>query len=875
MHKRNLAARAGLWSASHRKKAILGWLAFVVLAVFIGGSVGQQKLAQEDMGNGQSKAADQAVAKGFPDTAAEQVLIQGKGSVTHQDQAFATAVQDVERRLRDVPHVSRIESPLAEDNKGQLSRDGRSALLTFEVAGDVDDEALDRIDAVLEATAAAQRAHPEVRIEQFGDASAGKALQESFEEDFKRAEYLSLPITLIILVVAFGALVAAGLPLLLGMTAVMATIGLLGPVSQLIPLDDAVQSVVLLVGLAVGVDYSMFYLRRYMEERDSGRGGDAALEAAASTSGHAVLVSGITVMIAMAGMFFAGSSIFTSFGVGTILVVAVAVVGSLTVLPAALSKLCAKGWIEKGRVPYVAARRHRNHGESRVWGAILDRVLRRPVLSVVVSSALLLALAFPALNLHTINTGIQGIPRDLPVMQTYDRIQAAFPGGPIPAMVVVQADDVMAPAVQQGIADLRREAVATGELAEPVMVEVNPDRTVATVSIPMQGTGTDDASYGALATLRGDVIPETIGAVDGVEVNVGGMTAMSKDFNDTMSSRLPIVFAFVLGMAFLLLLVTFRSIVVPLKAIVLNVISVAAAYGVLKLVFQDGHGESLLGFTSLGGVTSWLPLFLFVILFGLSMDYHVFILSRIREAVDRGERTEDAVAHGIKSTAGVVTSAAVVMIAVFSIFATLSAIDFKMMGVGLATAVLIDATIVRAVLLPSAMKLLGERNWYLPRWLEWLPQVRVEGAAPVPAAESWRIVPGGAEAPEAPSPVPTVGTRRFQRRTDGLGVQVHHGEDRVTFVLTGELDLVTVGRLHEQLAAAQGDRPPLIVVDLRELEFMDSSGLAELVRATRDARADGRRLVLVTGSAPIDRVLAVSGAGPALVETTTDPATLD
>jgi RND superfamily putative drug exporter len=254
------------------------------------------------------------------------------------------------------------------------------------------------------------------------------------------------------------------------------------------------------------------------------------------------------------------------------------------------------------------------------------------------------------------------------------------------------------------------------------------------------------------------------------------------------------------------------------------------------------------------------------------MDYHVFILSRIREAVDRGERTQEAVAHGIKSTAGVVTSAAVVMIAVFSIFATLSALDFKMMGVGLATAVLIDATIVRAVLLPSAMKLLGERNWYLPRWLEWLPQVNVEGAAP--AAESWRLVPGTAEASAEP-PVEVAPARRFQRRTDGLGVQVHRGDDRVTFVLTGELDLVSVAGFHEQLAAAERDRPAMIVVDLRELDFMDSTGLAELVRATRDARADGRRVVLVTGSAPIDRVLAVSGAGQALVETTTDPATLD
>ena len=733
MQKRNLAARAGLWSASHRKQAIFGWLAFVIVAVMIGGSVGQQKLAQEDMGNGDSKVAEQAIADGgFPEALDEQVLVQGKGSVRIGDREFTAAVRDVERRLRAAAHVEKVKSPLAEENRGQLSRDGRSAVVTFEVADNDDDIAFDRVEAALAATAAAQRAHPGLRIEQFGDASAGKALEESFDEDFQRAEYLSLPITLLILIIAFGALVAAGIPLLLGMTAVLATIGLLGPISQLVALDDAVTSVVLLVGLAVGVDYTMFYLRRYMEERDSGRGGDAALEAAAATSGRAVLVSGITVVIAMAGMFFAGSAIFVSFAVGTILVVAVAVLGSLTVLPAVLSKLGSKGWIEKGRVPFVAKRRHANHGESRVWGAILDRVLRRPVLSLVLSAGLLIALAIPGLGIHTINTGIQGIPRDLPVMQTYDRIQEAFPGGPQPAIVVVQADDVSAPAVREAIERMRQQAIGTGQLSEPVSVDVNPDKTLAAVYIAMQGGGTDDKSYAALATLRDEVIPKTIGAVNGVDVHVGGLTAGSKDFNDTMVSHLPIVFGFVLGLAFLLLLLTFRSIVVPLKAIVLNLISVAAAYGVLKLVFQDGHGESLLGFESIGGITAWLPLFLFVILFGLSMDYHVFILSRVREAFDRGMSTEQAVAHGIKSTAGVVTSAAIVMVAVFSIFATLRAVEFKQMGVGLAVAILIDATIVRAVLLPATMKLLGDWNWYLPSKLSWLPTLRHE-SLPEPA----------------------------------------------------------------------------------------------------------------------------------------------
>jgi uncharacterized membrane protein YdfJ with MMPL/SSD domain len=347
---------------------------------------------------------------------------------------------------------------------------------------------------------------------------------------------------------------------------------------------------------------------------------------------------------------------------------------------------------------------------------VIDRALKRPVLAVVLSTGLLLVLAYPALHMRLINPGVAGLPHDLPVMQTYERIQGEFPGGPLPAVIVVQADDVTTPEVTKGIEEL------TASASGPVNTIVSPNKEVAIVSIPLPGNGTDDTSEAALATLRDKTIPATIDRVPGTTANVTGMTAGSKDFNDRMNSRLPFVFAFVLGLAFLLLLVTFRSIVIPLKAIVLNLLSVGAAYGVVTWIFQDGHLEGVLNFQSVGGITSWLPLFMFVILFGLSMDYHVFILSRIREAFDRGESTEDAISHGIKATAGVVTSAAMVMVAVFAIFATLSMIEFKQMGVGLAVAILLDATLVRAVLLPAAMKLLGERNWYLPKRLSWLPK---------------------------------------------------------------------------------------------------------------------------------------------------------
>jgi RND superfamily putative drug exporter len=330
------------------------------------------------------------------------------------------------------------------------------------------------------------------------------------------------------------------------------------------------------------------------------------------------------------------------------------------------------------------------------------------------------------------NPGFDGYSRSQPVIQTYDRLQAAFPGGAVPAMTVIKAEDVTAPGVQAAIAQLRERALATGELLEPVRVEVSPDRTVAVVALSIKGGGTDAASERSLETLRSEVVPATVGRLAGAEVAVTGVTAGSKDFNDATSARLPLVFGFVLSLAFILLLVTFRSLVVPLKAIVSNLLSVGAAFGILVAVFQHGHGESVLGFQSVGGVAPVIPMFLFVILFGLSMDYHVFILSRIREAVDRGMRTDDAVAHGIKSTAGVVTSAALVMVAVFGSFALGSDQLAKQIGLGLAAAILIDATIIRAVLLPATMKLLGERNWYFPRWLGWVPKLAHEPQA-VPA----------------------------------------------------------------------------------------------------------------------------------------------
>ena len=432
-------------------------------------------------------------------------------------------------------------------------------------------------------------------------------------------------------------------------------------------------------------------------------------------------------MAAMGGMFFSGNPIFVSFGIGTILVVGVAVVGSLTFLPAVLSYLGQKNWLEKGRVPWVAKRRHNTKGESRVWSAILDRVLARPLVSAILAGGVLVALSVPALGMQFKEPGTEGMSRSQPIIQTLDRIDAAFPGGSVPATVIVKAADVTTPEVQGAIQDLKRQGHRHRQArTSPSASRSPPTRRVAVVALAIDGKGTDAASNRSIEVLREQVVPATVGQLDGVEVAVSGGTAWSKDFLDTMKSHLPIVFGFVLSLAFILLLVTFRSIVIPIKAIVLNLLSVGAAYGILTLVFQDGHGEKLLGFTSVGGIAPWLPLFLFVILFGLSMDYHVFVLSRIREAVDRGMSTDKAVAHGIKSTAGVITSAAAVMVVTFAMFATGDDQSMKQLGVGLAVAILIDATLVRAVLLPATMKLLGNRNWYLPKGLGWLPKFEHE-----------------------------------------------------------------------------------------------------------------------------------------------------
>jgi uncharacterized membrane protein YdfJ with MMPL/SSD domain len=722
----NLAARMGRWSASHWKTAVFGWLAFVIVAVFLGQAIGTKNIDEQNANVGQAHRGDQILKDaGFKQTGAltEIVVIQSK-TQTIKSPAFRATVNDVLKTIAPYGTVKNVRSPLDPAIDGQISKDGHTALVEWDMKGTLT-SAEKKIDPITTATDRVAKRHSAFYVGEAGAVSSDKAITEMFNSQLGKAGERSIPLTLIVLVIVFGSIVAAGVPLLLALTAVLGTIGLVALPSHIVPMDSNVSAVILLVGLAVGVDYALFYLKREREERAAGKSHRAALEAAAATSGRSVLVSGVTVMIAMAGMFFSGEKTFMSFSVATMMVVAVAMVGSLTVLPALLSKLGDR--VEKGRIPFVG-RLRRQSGENRFWSRVLTPALRHPVIAAVGSAAVLLAMAFPVLHLHTAQSGLDALPRSAPTVETLDRLQDSFPGEAQPASIAVKTN-TDSPRFQQALAAIRGQVHNSTLMHGPVVVDVNSRHDAARIDIPLNGKGTDSVSNHALLDLRNNVVPSTIGKIPGATYAVTGDTAASYDFNSVMKHSVPIVFGFVLTFAFLLLLVTFRSVVIAAKAIVLNLLSVGAAYGVLIAVFQYGWGESLLNFKSNGGIANWLPMFMFVILFGLSMDYHVFILSRVREAFDRGLKTEDAVAHGIKTTAGTVTSAAVVMVGAFLIFATLPFLDFKEMGVGLAAAVLIDATIVRAVLLPATMKLLGEKNWYLPKWLEWLPRLEHEASA--------------------------------------------------------------------------------------------------------------------------------------------------
>lgn len=741
-NRRNLAASLGGWSTRHRKTAVLVWLLAVVALTVLGSMSGQRNLNDAQYDTGESgRAAQILVSAGISTPAPEMVLVHSSRLTTGAP-AFKAAVADAIDSVRATGEVQDLSSPY---QSGALSKDGHDALIQFAVKGDPD-TADARVQPVLNAVAAAGHRNPEVTLGEFGDASGLKGVDDSLGSDFQRAEYTAVPVALGILLVVFGALLAAVLPMALAITACVAALGLLDLTSHLVPVDSMTDSVMLLMGLAVGVDYCLFYIRREREERAAGRDARTSLEIAAATSGRSVLISGITVSVAMAGMFLSGLTVFEGFAVATIEVVLIAVLGSMTVLPAAMSMLGDR--IQWGRVPLVRRRRPRvRHADERPRGFI-GTVLRAPAVFAVLGVVVLLALASPALSMKTQKLGFdQLLPAGNPLVATAEQIEQVFPGAPAPAQIVFKADGIGSAPVQQAIADFKTQALASGKVLAPIDVTLYPAKDIAVINAPLVGDGKGTVSQQALAALRKDLIPATLDKVPGSTAPVGGDLAFSVDYNNQLTKSIVPVFAFVMGISLLVMLFCFRSLTIAVTTIVLNLLSVAAAYGVMTAVFQKGWGAGLVGTAPVGAIESWMPLFVFVVLFGLSMDYHVFVVSRIKEGHDRGLSTRDAVAHGIGSTAGVVTSAAAIMVGVFAIFGTLSVTSMKEVGVGLSVAVLIDATIIRGVLLPAAMTLLGERNWYLPRWLGWLPQP-THTAVEQPAAK-----------PGAPAPAPAAPVR--------------------------------------------------------------------------------------------------------------------
>src|SRR5438552_13104507 len=481
----NLAARMGRWSANHWKTAVFGWLAFVVASLFIGNVVGTKQIDNSDANVGQAQKADQILKRaGFADqnVQAEFVLVQSK-TLSADAPAFRAVVNDVVRTVGSHSTIEKLQSPYDAGRTDQISKDRHTVQVSWQMKGD-EKVAQKSVDALTAGTAAVAERHPGFFVGEAGAASSGKALDKMFNDQLKQAGERSIPITIAVLLLVFGALVAAGIPLLLALSAVAATIGLVAIPSHLIPMDQNVSAVLLLIGLAVGVDYSLFYLKREREERKAGRSAEAALEAAAATSGRSVLISGFTVMIAMAGMLFSGQKSYLSFGVATMMVVGIAMLGSLTVLPALLSKLGDR--VERGRIPFL--QRRRREGGRNIWKAVLTPALRHPLIAAVASGAVLLAMAFPVLHLHTSTSGLETLPKSIPTVPTILKLQDAFPGGVDPATVAIKADTTSR-ATQQAIAKLRSQALASGEMTGPINVDVNPSKTVARVRIPLKGNG--------------------------------------------------------------------------------------------------------------------------------------------------------------------------------------------------------------------------------------------------------------------------------------------------------------------------------------------------------------------------------------------------
>ncbi|MGP0051580.1 MAG: MMPL family transporter [Solirubrobacteraceae bacterium] len=690
--------RAAARGASRRPKLTVAlWIGLIVACIALGSLSGTRNLSDAASNVGQSAQAQaRLLTAGIEDPASEDVLVRSTSA-----ERTASAVAALTARARALPSVRSVENA---GTTPSLSRaGGRTQLVVVTLRGDPDD-ADSRVVPLEHAVAGLVSRTPGVRFLESGDGSGERAVNQVVDEGLHRAELISVPLTLVILVLAFGAVVAASVPLLLGVTSVAAALGALGLVSQISPEGSSTAPVVVLIGLAVGVDYSLFYIRRERGERAAGGGPHAALDATSATVGRAIVVAGMTVAIGLAGLLFTGVGVFTSMALGAILVVVIAVIGSLTVLPAVLALLGER--VDRGR---LRRRRTRRSAAITAWGRLAELVTGHARVSLAIVVVVLAGLAAPILSMHTLAPGVDDMPANTPVVVAYRAIERAFPGSSDIAELVVSGHQLGRTNAQQRLVELGRagERIAGGRGAVSLRLAAGGETALVAFPVANGSLATERRNVEAL---RRRLEPMTSRLLGPARAELTGDDAENLDFTDRMSTATPLVIVFVLALAFVLLVATFRSPLLALSVMGLNLLSVGAAFGVLVAVFQHTWAQSLLGFTSDGAITNWLPLFAFVVLFGLSMDYTVLVLERASEARRAGAGAREAAAEALGSTGSTVTSAAIVMIAVFSVFATIPLLEFKQLGVGLAAAVALDATLVRGVALPAVLTLLGDRG---------------------------------------------------------------------------------------------------------------------------------------------------------------------
>ncbi|MBX7111703.1 MAG: MMPL family transporter [Dehalococcoidia bacterium] len=732
--RRFLSTRAVAGGAvRHPWLTVLLWVMLLGAAFVSAGSLGDV-LSDNNNVSGSSEAAraqrliDGPLADPNAPGAHEYVLVEAQGHASAD--SMRQTVASVAEQLRGTANVRAVHTYL-DGEAGFITDDGQVAMLIVDINGD-SNEAKTLAEPVVATVASADTAADGYRITTVGEGSVNAEFEDLAKQTLERGEMVGLGIGLVILLVVFGAAVAAGLPVLLALASIVLALGTTALVGRALDLSTFVTNIITMIGLAVGIDYSLFIVQRFREERSLGLARDEAIRTAAATATRAVFVSGIAVVIALSGLLIMPDATFRAFGIGAILVVIAAVLAALTLLPAVLRLLGDRvNWLT---LP-VIGRRRSPENEGGVWGFTTRLVTARPVFSVIVAGGLLLGAASAVGWMQLGSNGISSLPETSNGRHAFEVLTSRFDSAAvITADLVIQARDVHDPAVQSAIERFEGLAAADSFYGAP-QLRTDAAGELALLSLPVLDDPASAQARDALDRVRDDYIPQAFSG-SGATVLVGGATATEVDSVAEIRHYTPIVFGVVLGFSFLLLTMVFRSIVVPLKAVAMNLLSVGAAYGMIVLVFQKGIGAERLGFHQMPVIESWLPLFLFSILFGLSMDYHVFLLSRIKERYDETGDNRHAVEHGLRSTGSIITGAALIMVSVFGGFALGDLAMFQQMGFGLAVAVIVDATIVRSVLVPATMELLGDWNWYFPGWLAWLPNLEIEGRRP--AAQSTR-----------------------------------------------------------------------------------------------------------------------------------------